>query len=113
MGQVDVGVDHPHAAKQFQNAPEDIQTKLRQLSPILEDDPQAGTYISSNKVYNAGTIPRWTRRLGFEPPNLFKLDLPSAWRALYTVTSDVPSGGKLVLIIEIVDHKEYERLMGY
>lgn len=113
MADVEVGIEQPHAAKQFRNAPDAVQDNLRTQRPILADDPQTGIYISFNKVYNPDTLPRWTRRLGFEPANLYKIDLPDGWRALYTVTSDVPSGETLVLIIEIVDHKEYERLMGY
>lgn len=113
MGSATVGIQQPHAAKQFQSAPDEVQENLKKQRPILEGNPQVGTYISLNQVYNKDSLKKWSRRLGHEVQNLYKLDLPGAWRALYTVRSEVATGETLVLLIEIVDHKEYERLLGY
>jgi len=43
--------------------------------------------------------------------NLWKYDLPGAWRLLYSVAGDKV---KIVaIILEWLDHKEYERRFGY
>jgi Txe/YoeB family toxin of Txe-Axe toxin-antitoxin module len=43
--------------------------------------------------------------------NLWKYDLPGAWRLLYSVAGDKI---KIVaIILEWLDHKEYERRFGY
>lgn len=43
--------------------------------------------------------------------NLWKHDLPSGWRLLYTIASD--EDGIVCAIIDWFDHKRYERVMGY
>ncbi len=45
-------------------------------------------------------------------PNLFRLELPEGWRALYTVASS-PMAGTQVRIVWVCDHKRYDRLFGY
>ncbi len=114
MSSVEVGLDDPHAVKQFQNAPGGVKESLRRQVEILRRDPQTGTYISiQTKVYNKKTVPRWEARLERELHNLRKLDLPNGWRALYTTVSEGPSGQTIVWILELVDHNEYCRLLGY
>lgn len=49
--------------------------------PRLLEDPTAGTFIKPTL---------WPRRFR-ALPNLFKIDLPRGWRALYTVAT-VPGG---------------------
>jgi hypothetical protein len=44
--------------------------------------------------------------------NLWKYNLPDAWRLLYTITT--PTKVEIVsVILEWMDHKDYERLFGY
>ncbi len=45
-------------------------------------------------------------------PNLFRLELPDGWRALYTVASS-PSEGTQVRILWIGSHSRFDRLLGY
>jgi len=44
--------------------------------------------------------------------NVWRFELPLAYRAVYTVQS-APGAGTRVLILEILSHKEYDRLFGY
>lgn len=46
------------------------------------------------------------------PWNVWRLELPFAYRGIYTVQSS-PGTGTVVLILEILSHKEYDRLLGY
>jgi hypothetical protein len=62
-----------------------------------------------------GRVPKralavWQARIG-AIPNLYKLDLPQGWRALYFVASDEKR--RDVFVIEVPSHKEYDRLLGY
>lgn len=45
-------------------------------------------------------------------PNLFQLELPGVWRALYTVASG-PMAGTQIRIVWIGYHTRYDRLFGY
>lgn len=107
--QADVRVQAPHAAKQFEKAPDEVQKILRERAGRLAEDPQAGTYISTSQVPDK-TLKRWARRVG-PVENLWKVDLPNAWRALYTIGSDGPH--RVVLVLEIMTHTDYDRLLGY
>lgn len=105
----EVRIEAPHAEGQFRGAPREVQDALRRRARRLAQDPQHGTFIAIGRVPK-DTVRRWQARVG-TVPNLYKLDLPQGWRALYTVGS----GGSLrvVLVLEILRHKEYDQLLGY
>ena len=109
MADVEVRIEHPHAAKQLEAAPPVVRDALRRRAKQLRDDPSAGTFIVLKRVPQA-TRRRWESRLGTLPA-LYKLDLPDGWHALYTTGSDGPLG--LVLVFEVVTHREYDRMLGY
>jgi hypothetical protein len=56
-------------------------------------------------------IPTALRRK-YEINNLWRLELPGGWRALYTVASK-PAEKPKVSILRIMSHKDYDRLFGY
>ncbi|HLC56264.1 MAG TPA: type II toxin-antitoxin system YoeB family toxin [Candidatus Nanoarchaeia archaeon] len=47
----------------------------------------------------------------YEINNLWKYDLPNAWRLIYTIDEDKVK--ILNIILEWFDHKDYERRFGY
>ena len=98
-----------HAAKQFDRAPKDVAADLRRKAKRLADDPQAGTYVAFHPRFKR-SLAKWMARVG-TVDNLWKLDLARGWRALYTVGSDGPL--RVVLVVEVVDHQEYDRLLAY
>ena len=53
-------------------------------------------------------------RSGLSSPltSAWRIELPLAYRGVYTVQS-APGVGTMVLILEILSHKEYDRLFGY
>jgi len=87
---------------EFRTAGGKQRKKLRELAPRLRREPFLGDRIRRS------LIPRPFRNL----PNLFRLELPDGWRALYTVASRPPLGSQL-RILWIGDHKRYERLFDY
>lgn len=104
----EVRLESPHAERQFQSAPKEVSEALRRKAKDLAKDPQAGTFVPVARVPKA-TMRRWEARVG-KVTNLYKLDLPGGWRALYTIGSDGPL--RVVLVLEVVRHKDYERALG-
>lgn len=80
----------------------DAWEALVDLAPKLRNDPFHGTHIPKDRFPPAYD----------DYDNLWKLDLPHAFRALYSVLGR-PGGGVRVAIDWIGDHGEYERLFGY
>jgi len=70
----------------------------------LKKDPFCGIAIQKR------LIPKiYIKKYGID--NLWKYDLPGAWRLLYSVAADRV---KIVsIILEWLDHKGYERRFGY
>ena len=48
----------------------------------------------------------------YEVDNLWRLELPGGWRALYTIASR-PGGKPEISMLRILSHKDYDRLFGY
>jgi len=77
-----------------------VARRARALKPLLLVDCLHG------EVVRKSAIPSDLRaKYGIE--NLFVEDLPDFWRLLYTVVRQ--SGQRLIVVIEIVDHKRYSR----
>ena len=98
MSDAEVEVD----AEAFAAAGTDQKRKLRQYRPQLLADPFLGNRIQRELV------PQRFRDL----PNLFRIELPEGWRALYTVATR-PGGARVVRIVWIGNHTRYDRLFGY
>ncbi|KKH48123.1 hypothetical protein DU72_17360, partial [Methanosarcina mazei] len=45
--------------------------------------------------------------------NLFRVELPGFWRMLYTLTAGNSGVETLVIVIDIIDHKKYDKVFGY
>lgn len=56
-------------------------------------------------------IPKQLRKT-YACDNLWRLELPGAWRILYTIQSRLNEGIS-VSILRILSHKAYDRLLGY
>jgi mRNA-degrading endonuclease RelE of RelBE toxin-antitoxin system len=70
----------------------------------LKYDYQYGSHISKNKIPT-----EYLTKYGVE--NLWKLDLSSNWRMIYTVRGTEIE--VLSIILEVLDHKKYDRKFGY
>lgn len=64
--------------------------------------------VLSGKQISRSKIPK--KYQGFI--NLWKIDLNSRWRLLYSIATD-DQGRVKVIIIDWMDHKEYDKLFGY
>lgn len=70
---------------------------------LLKTNPFIGEKIRK------GLIPKEYRRLGIS--SLYRLELPQFWRMLYTVRGN--SIEIIAVIIDIVDHKKYNKKFKY
>ena len=75
----------------------------------LKQDAFAGDPIPKDRIPAQLAL-----RSGLPPPlsNAWRFELPLAFRGVYTVQSS-PGTGTVVLVLEILSHKEYDRLFGY
>jgi Txe/YoeB family toxin of Txe-Axe toxin-antitoxin module len=77
---------------------------LAQAFENLEQDAFTGTQIPKK------LIPKeYARKYGID--NLWKYNLPNAWRLLYSVSRDEIT--VISIVLEWMKHKEYDRKFGY
>lgn len=49
----------------------------------------------------------------YEATNLFRIELPNAWRMLYTLTEGETKIEIISFVLDIIDHKDYDKKFGY
>jgi len=85
----------------------DYQTLLNSIKQKIEfikENPQYGIHIPKNK------IPKEYIK-NYDANNLWKVNLSGAWRMIYTIRgSEIEI---IALILDIIDHKEYNKKFGY
>jgi hypothetical protein len=93
--------------KEYFRAKEENPTLFKFLERATDDlkkDPEIGTKIPK-KYWPEYYVKR------HKIDNLWKYDLPNAWRLIYTI---VKAEVKIIsVILEWFDHKNYERRFGY
>ena len=80
-----------------------ILNSFNRVKKILRENPQFGDPIRKE------LIPDVLKRAGVQ--NLYRIELSNYWRLLYTI-----QGNEIFIflfILNIVDHKEYNKLLGY
>ncbi|MBU0898318.1 MAG: hypothetical protein KKB03_01145 [Nanoarchaeota archaeon] len=53
----------------------------------------------------------YKRRYGIT--NLFRVELPTFWRMLYTLTDGKSEVEIIAFVLDVIDHKEYDKKFGY
>ena len=77
---------------------------IKQKIDFLKENPQYGIHIQKDKIPKEYI-------LDYEVNNLWKVDLSGAWRMIYTIKgSEVEI---LSLVLDLLDHKSYEKKFGY
>ncbi|MFA5020051.1 MAG: hypothetical protein WC533_03045 [Candidatus Pacearchaeota archaeon] len=80
-----------------------LLNSIERVKEILKDNPQFGDPIKKE------LIPNKLKTLGIN--NLYRVELSNFWRMLYTL-----EGNKVeifLFVLNIVNHKEYDKLFGY
>ena len=77
---------------------------LERATSDLKENPLCGAKIPK-KLWPKDYIRKYSI------DNLWKYDLPNAWRLIYTISKDQVK--ILAIILEWFDHKDYEKRFGY
>ena len=91
----------------FNNLPDNDPIKKALVKAIqnIMDDYQAGEYIPKDKVPET-----YLRKYGIN--NVRVYDLPFAWRLMYTITGSSEIG-IIAVVLDWMNHKDYERLFKF
>lgn len=73
---------------------------------LIEKNPFSGDIIRKR------LIPKYYI-LKYSAKNLFRVELPLFWRMLYTLTDKEEKIEVIAFILDVFDHKEYDRRLGY
>jgi len=77
---------------------------IKQKIEFLKSNSQYGQHIAKNKIPKQYI-------LEYEINNLWKVNLSGAWRMLYTIKGTEVE--IVALILDILDHKKYNKKFGY
>lgn len=71
---------------------------------LIKEGPQMGDRIQYEKIPKCYIA-------AYDAPNLFHVRLSKGWRLVYSLTGKEDQ--RTVYVLEIFDHKEYEKRFGY
>ena len=81
-----------------------LLNSIKQKIELLKDNPEYGFHIPKDRIAKE-------YKRDYDVNNLWKVNLSGAWRMIYTINgSEVEI---ISLILDIVDHKEYNKKFGY
>ena len=73
---------------------------------LIKSNPHFGNPIAKNKIPNE-------YKNKYEITNLFRVELPAAWRMLYTLAEGESEIEIVAFVLDIFDHKKYDKKFGY
>lgn len=86
------------------NESKKTQDQLIKSFKHLKENPFCGIHIPKKLIPSL-----YAKKYSIE--NIWKCDLPEGWRLLYSIASD--ESNVLVVILEWLSHKEYEKRFNY
>ena len=83
-----------------------ILKAVNQKVDLIKSNPHFGNPIAKNK------IPEEYKQK-YNVTNLFRVELPAAWRMLYTLTDGESEIEIIAFILDLIDHNQYDKKFGY
>ncbi|PIN75773.1 hypothetical protein COV17_03730 [Candidatus Woesearchaeota archaeon CG10_big_fil_rev_8_21_14_0_10_36_11] len=83
-----------------------ILKAVNQKVELIKSNPHFGDPISKNKI-----PAEYQQKYGVK--NLFRVELPGAWRMLYTLTDGESEIEIIAFVLDVIDHKQYDQKFGY
>ncbi|KKL71509.1 hypothetical protein LCGC14_2094170 [marine sediment metagenome] len=83
-----------------------ILKSVTQKIGFIKTNPHYGNPVSKNK------IPK-EYKSKYGNINLFRVELPNFWRMLYTLTEGETKIEIIAFVLDIIDHKTYDKMFGY
>lgn len=79
---------------------------LRKKVEFIKDNPHYGDPIAKALIPS-----EYKEKYGIS--NLFRVELPAAWRMLYTLTNGESEVEIIAFVLDIIDHQKYDKKFGY
>jgi hypothetical protein len=93
------------------------QADISKKERMIIDSIQRKIEIIKQNCYYGVHIPKYLipeyYKIKYGVNNLFRVELPDFWRLLYTVTEGTKKIEVIALVIDILNHKEYDKKFGY
>jgi len=90
---------------EVKNRDPELAKQLFKARKDIKENAFCGIQLSKDKIPS-----KWIQK--YRINNLWKYNLPNAWRLLYSVTT--PTKVEIISVfLDWMDHKDYERLFGY
>jgi hypothetical protein len=52
-------------------------------------------------------------RIKYNANNLFRVEIPGFWRFTYTLKNGLTNDETVILVLDIMDHEQYDKIFGY
>lgn len=83
-----------------------ILNAVNKKSELIKANPHYGNHLPHN------LIPKeYKEKYGVK--NLFRVELPSFWRMLYTLTDSETKIEIIAFVLDLIDHDKYNKKFGY
>jgi len=83
-----------------------ILNAIKQKSEFIKTNPHYGDPISKNLIPDE-------YKIKYGITNLFRVELPNFWRMLYTLTEGETKIEIISFVLDIIDHKTYNKKFSY
>ena len=83
-----------------------ILNSIKKKIELVKANPHYGSPMAK------GLIPE-EYKIKYGVTNLFHVELSSFWRMLYTLTNDETEVEIIAFVLDIIDHKEYDKKFNY
>ena len=83
-----------------------ILNALHQKTSLIKANYHYGNPVAKNLIPEE-------YKLKYGVTNLFRVELPNYWRMLYTLTDGENEIEIVAFVLDILDHKEYNKKFGY
>ena len=105
----------PEAKEVYEHLNEQAPTSKTEQT-ILNTINDKMKFIKANHHYGdpikKKLIPK-KYKLKYKVTNLFRVELPNFWRMLYTLTEGETKIEIIAFVLDIMDHKDYNKKFGY
>ncbi|MBU4069983.1 MAG: hypothetical protein KJ646_03290 [Nanoarchaeota archaeon] len=83
-----------------------ILKSVRQKVDLIKANPHYGNPVAKKLIPNE-------YKEKYNTVNLFRIELPNFWRMLYTLTEGETQIEIIAFVLDIIDHKTYNKKFGY
>ena len=79
---------------------------VNQKAELIKSNPHFGDPVAKKLIPD-----EYKTKYGIT--NLFRVELPAYWRMLYTLTDGESEVEIIAFVLDVIDHKEYDKKFGY